>query len=154
MTRNKWLIVVLAVSVVAVGVYHWVSTAPEWSLYHKYYGNVTSVEEFDSLMSEVETDAARNFMEYPIDSSQIRQEVASRLGTIGYDQYGQLGYIESFGVDVWAWVWEGSGMNPDWEIVDYWRDTWRRFNYSSPEVLMNVNLRTQLRSPEGVDDDR
>jgi len=134
MTRTKVLGILLVVSIIVAAVHQWVASAPTWYLYHRDFGEIRSVEEFDSLMDDVEVDVAQNFNVYRIDSSQARDRVANELGVVEYDDYGQFGYIESFDVDAWAWVWEGSGMSPDWEVVDRWRDTQRSFDYALPET--------------------
>ena len=134
MTGTKILVMLLVAVVISAAIYLWVASAPTWYLYHRSFGEIRSVEEFDSLMGEVEINAAQNFNVYHIDSSRARDQVVGQLGTIGYDDCGQYGYIESFNVDAWAWVWEGCGMNPAWEVVNQWRDTWRSFDYASPET--------------------
>lgn len=126
MAKEKWLLVILAVALIATGIYHWVDTAPTWNLYHKEYPMVRSVEEFDSLMLEVEGDVDQNFrVHYPINSAEARDTL---------DSYLRDPSVMRCFVDAWAWVWEGSNMTPQWAIVRQWRDTWRSFDYAAPET--------------------
>jgi hypothetical protein len=126
MTKEKWLLIALAVILVSVGIYHWVGTAPTWYLYHKEYPMVHSVDEFDTMMSQVREDVDQNFQyHYPIDSEIARDQIDSYLR--------DPGVVGCF-VHAWAWVWEGSDMNPSWLVVRQWEDTWREFDYTSKKV--------------------
>lgn len=139
MTKEKWLLIVLAVVLVSAGIYHWISTTPTWTAYHKYYGDITSLETFDALMLDVEVDVTENFNKYSIRTEQARQDIISYLDKYSQpivDEDGNYGYIKYFQVDAWAWVWDGAGMAPSWEVVGKWRDTWRTFCKSSKELII------------------
>jgi len=134
---NKWRLITLAILLLGIGIYQWVSTAPTWTAYHKYQGYVTSLDTFDVLMVDIETDVAENFHKYSINTDQAREDMAFYLNNYSepiVDEYGNYGYIEGFEVHAWAWVWDGAGMAPDWEVVEKWRDTWRTLDYSLPKT--------------------
>ena len=61
MTSNKWRLVIMGLLLLVVGIYQWVSTAPTWTAYYRCYGEVTSLDEFDTLMVDIEADVAANF---------------------------------------------------------------------------------------------
>jgi len=135
MTREKWSLIVLLVVLVVGGVYQWISTAPEWSLYHREFSMVTSVDEFDALMAQVQGDVIQNFgYGRPIDSASAQETIALGLSGDGYGPLGPDTKTVGYFVNGWCWVWDGAGMNPNWHVVRRWCDTWRTFDYGSPKT--------------------
>lgn len=135
MTREKWTLIALLVVLTVGGVYQWVSTAPTWSLYHREFSMVTSVDEFDDLMAQVQGDVAQNFgYGHPIDSASARETIALGLPGDGYGPLGPNTRVAGYFVHGWCWVWDGAGIQPGWSVVRHWRDTWRKFDYASPKT--------------------
>ena len=134
---NKWRLAIVAILLLAVAAYQWVSTAPTWTAYHRCYGMVMSLDEFDVLMTEIEDDVAANFHKHSINATQARKDISFYLDDDAapiVDKHGNYGYVDRFEVNAWVWVWDGADMTPEWNVVGEWRDTWRTREYKRPEA--------------------
>jgi len=153
MTKEKWLLIVLAVILVSAGVYHWVSTSPVWNLYYRDFGTVTSMDELDARIIQIQDDVAQNFGyemdditfdiegNSSIDTTAFRRDVATYLDGSYYEWSvdpitGNYQETRSLGCNVYGfvWLWEDSGVSPNWSMVRQWEDTWREFDYGSPKT--------------------